>query len=108
MKLSRGLKKSNVLFGWKQTTETYPRDEEREHSNLGRRTDIVKHTVTLDNYTLSNATYSKITYMRTPISTYYSHLNGTSTNLSLQNCQNISDLKHTLCINRPIYYLSIW
>ena len=49
VKLSRGLKKSNVLFGWKQTTETYPRDEEREHSNLGRRTNIAKHTVTLDN-----------------------------------------------------------
>ena len=50
---------NNVYFGWKDIERIYLREEKRLDSNVGRRTDLTKHCVCLEKYTLTNVTYAK-------------------------------------------------
>ena len=57
--MARNLRIKEVYFGWKDVERIYLRDEKRLDNNVGRRTDLNKHCVCLDQYTLMNATYAK-------------------------------------------------
>ena len=54
--------------------QIFLRDEERAISNRGRGTDIVKHEITLDKYTLMNTTDVKQSFLEKIISEVISHL----------------------------------
>ena len=56
---TRHLKLHKTLFGWKDVESIYLRDEERAKRNELKRTTITKQTVSLDNFTMMNATYAK-------------------------------------------------
>ena len=49
----------NTTFGWKDIETVYIRDMDRVANNVGQRTDIVKHAIFLDKYTMMNASYTK-------------------------------------------------
>ena len=58
-KFLRDFKIRTVSFGWRNVEIFFKRDEERVSLKKGRQTDIVKHKIHLDKYTLMNPTYAK-------------------------------------------------
>ena len=72
--LSRSLKFNNSSFGWKEMGNIYLRDVNRLDCNIGARTDIVKHAIHLDKYTLMNANYAKQVFSDKTICEVISHL----------------------------------
>ena len=56
---SRSLKYDDCSFGWKDMESIYLRDLGRMSNNVGPRTNIVKHAIYLDKYTMMNAGYAK-------------------------------------------------
>ena len=73
-KLARDFTKKGIKFGWKHVEDIFLRDEERVKCDKGRRTDIVKHAIQLDKYTLMNAGYAKQPFSEKSISEVISHL----------------------------------
>ena len=73
-KLVRNFIIRGIPFGWKQVEEILIRDNERVKLQKGNRSDIVRHTVLLDKYTLMNATYVKQPFSEKTISEVISHL----------------------------------
>ena len=59
LKCVRTFKTNNIKFRWKHVEDIFLRDRERIKLSKGRRTDILKYTIVLDNYTMTNATYTK-------------------------------------------------
>ena len=49
----------NTTFRWTDIEIVYIRDMDRVANNVGQRTNIVKHAVFLDKYTMMNASYAK-------------------------------------------------
>ena len=72
-KLTRDFTKKGITFGWKHMEDIFLRDEERVKWHKGRRTDIVKHAIQLDKYTLMNAGYAKQPFSEKSISEVISH-----------------------------------
>ena len=56
---AKSLMNYGVPFGWNEIEVTYERDVGRLQKNMPQRTDLNKHSVFLDNYTLMNASYAK-------------------------------------------------
>ena len=56
---AKSLMNYGVPFGWNEIEVTYERDVGRLQKNMPQRTDLNKHSVYLDNYTLMNASYAK-------------------------------------------------
>ena len=55
--LAKDFKNNNIYFEWRRVEYISMRDEEKAKKNKGRRTYIVRHAVTLENYTLTNAIF---------------------------------------------------
>ena len=58
-RFSRNSRNNGAMFGWKVVEDIYMRDHKRTDNNLGARTDIVKHAIALDSYTMMNAAYTR-------------------------------------------------
>ena len=56
------------LFGWKDVESIYLRDKERAKRNELKRTTITKQKISLDNFTMMNATYAKQSFTDKTIS----------------------------------------
>ena len=53
------MKSGGISFGWTKIEEIYVREDIRVENGKGRRTNIVKHDILIDKYTLMNIGYTK-------------------------------------------------
>ena len=71
---SKQLKHFGVEFGWKEMEPILIRENIRIGNHEAKRTDLVKHAVSLDNYTMMNAEYAKQVFSEKTIAEILSHL----------------------------------
>ena len=65
---------NGVQFGWGEIVKTYDRDMIRLKDIGAQRTDLSKHCVFLDNFTIMNASYAKKCFSEKTISEIISHV----------------------------------
>ena len=68
---------NGIQFGWNEITKTYDRDMSRLADAGAQRTDLTKHCVFLDNFTIMNASYAKKCFSEKTISEIISHVSST-------------------------------
>ena len=56
---TKNLRLYDINFGWKDVNTVYMRDEIRVTRGNGRRTDLTRVALCLDDFTLTNTTYTK-------------------------------------------------
>ena len=63
-----------IPFGWNQILQTFDRDMARVNDIGSQRTDLSKHCVFLDNFTIMNASYAKKCFSEKTIAEIISHV----------------------------------
>lgn len=63
-------------FGWDKIECTFERDESRIQKGLPQRTDLNKHCVYMDNYTVMNTSYPKKCFSERTISEMVAYVGG--------------------------------